>query len=97
MIAKQGVKTRNADGTPDNELRTFDQVVHEFAHSIGFQLIPDRTINRFTGNGKAVESFAFRVQQWFGVPAGQIPPAEEAELSKIFSSRASFSTEGYKP
>jgi hypothetical protein len=97
MIAKTGVKTRNAAGMPDNTTRTFDQVVHEFAHSIDQQMIPDASVNRFTGSSNAEESFALRVQQWFGVPGGQIPPAEEAEMSKIFSSRASFSTEGYKP
>ena len=97
MIAKKGVKTRNADRTPDNEFRTFDQVVHEFAHSIDFQLVPDQVVNKFDGNGTPVESFALRTQQWFGAPGGKIPPAQEAELSKIFTSRVSFSIEGYKP
>ena len=97
MIAKRGVRTRNEMGRPDNNYRTFDQVVHEMAHSIDMQLVEDRVVNRFTGNGTPVESFALRTQQWFAVPAGPIPPVEEALLKKIFRSRAAFSIEGYRP
>jgi hypothetical protein len=97
MIVKKGVKIRNDDGTPDNLYRTFDQVVHEMAHSIDFQLVDDGVVNQFDGNGSTVESFAGRVQSWFGVPANQIPPNQEALLKSIFSSRARFSIEGYKP
>ena len=97
MIAKKGVKMRADDGAPDNNYRTFDQVVHEMAHSIDRQLVDDKVVNQFDGNGTPVESFALRVQQWFSVPAGQIPPRQEAELKKIFRSRAAFSIEGYIP
>ena len=97
MIAKKGVKIRADDGAPDKSYRTFDQVVHEMAHSIDSQLVDDNVVNQFDGNGTPVESFALRVQQWFSVPAGQIPPRQEAELKKIFRSRAAFSIEGYIP
>lgn len=98
MICKRGVKTRNADGTPDNEERTFDQVVHEFAHTIDTKYIPDQSVNLF---GKtdfpAVEGFAWGVQHWFGTPGGTLNPRQEAVLKDIFTSRVTFSCEGYKP
>ena len=100
MIAKEGVKNRNiyGDGMPDHIFRTFDQVVHEMAHSIDFQLVDDRVIEKFTeGTPSSIENFAHRVQGWFFVPVLGISPVEEAELKKIFSSRAAFSIEGYKP
>ncbi|WP_394793234.1 hypothetical protein [Armatimonas sp.] len=95
LIAK--VKTRPDGGAPDPLYRTFDQVVHEMAHSIDGQLVDDRVVNQFTGNETPVESFPGRVQNWFAVPAGPIPPTEEALLKKIFRSRAAFSIEGYRP
>lgn len=98
MICKRGVKTRNADGTPDDEERTFDQVVHEFAHTIDSKYIPDQSVNLF---GKtdfpAVEGFAWGIQHWFGTPGGTLSPRQEAVLKDIFTSRTTFSCEGYKP
>lgn len=98
MICKRGVKTRNADGTPDDEERTFDQVVHEFAHTIDTKYIPDQSVNLFGKNDfPAVEGFAWGVQHWFGTPSGKLSARQEAVLKDIFTSRATFSCEGYKP
>lgn len=100
MICKQGVKTRNADGTPDNSPRTLDQVVHEFAHSIDLKYIPDQTVNIFNGNGTPIESFAYRIQQWFGASGSSdnaMPANQQAVLKGLFTSQATFSCEGYKP
>lgn len=98
MICKRGVKTRNADGTPDNEERTFDQVVHEFAHTIDTKYIPDQSVNLFgKSDFPAVEGFAWGIQNWFGTPGGTLSPRQEAVLKDLFTSRATFSCEGYKP
>ncbi len=68
MICKQGVKTRNETGIiRDNDVRTLDQVVHEFAHSVDFKYIPDQTLNLFAPlSSSGVEGFARGVQGWFG-------------------------------
>lgn len=98
MICKTGVKTRAAIGKLDKEIRTFDQVVHEFAHSIDmtFDLQKKDNIGTvFNGSIGPVEGFAWGVQHWFGVPGGTLPDDQKARLSRIFSSRASFSPEGY--
>lgn len=99
MLCKEGVKTRNADGrVKDNTPRTFDQVVHEFGHSIDFKYIPDQTLNMFRiSNLTSVESFPYTIQFWFGTPGGTIPANQEAILKELFTSRATFSCEGYKP
>lgn len=98
MICKQGVKTRNQTGIiRDNEVRTLDQVVHEFGHSIDFKYIPDQTLNLFGGSMTPVEGFAWGVQGWFGAPGGTFTPAQEAVLKGLFTSRATFSCEGYRP
>lgn len=99
MICKEGVKTRNADGrVKDNTPRTFDQVVHEFGHSIDFKYIPDQTLNQFRiSKLTSVESFPYTIQFWFGTPGGTIPANQEAILKELFTSRATFSCEGYKP
>ena len=98
MICKRGVKTRNADGTPDNEERTFDQVVHEFAHTIDTKYIPDQSVNLFgKSDFPAVEGFAWGIQNWFGTPGGALNSRQEAVLKDIFTSRTTFTCEGYKP
>ncbi len=99
MICKQGVKTRNDTGIiRDNDVRTLDQVIHEFAHSIDFKYISDQTLNTFRESGAdPIEQFAFRVQNWFGAPSNNIPANQEAVLKNLFTSRATFSCEGYKP
>lgn len=97
MICKRGVKTRNADGTPDNESRTLDQVVHEFAHTIDTKYIPDQAVNLFGGAMPAVEGFAWGIQHWFGTPGGSLSPRQEAVLKDLFTSRSTFTCEGYRP
>ena len=95
MICKTGVKTRAAIGKRDTATRTFDQVVHEFAHSIDGKFIENEIIETFAGSAPSAEMFAFAVQRWFQAPGGSIPAEQEARLRKIFTSRASFSPEGY--
>jgi len=101
MICKQGVKTRNATGRiKDDTKRTFDQVIHEFSHSIDSNYIPDQTIKIFLFQKiPPLESFPIRVQQWFGAAGFNeaIPANQEAVLKELFTSRATFSCEGYKP
>lgn len=102
MICKTGVRTR---GAQDKETRTFDQVVHEFAHSIDMKFIG------VEGNQKfklfdfvkigPVEGFAWAVQYWFRAPdpmahsGKEIPTDVKAALGRIFTSRPRFSPEGY--
>ncbi len=101
MICKQGVKTRNDTGQiKDDTPRTFDQVVHEFAHSIHSNYLSDQTVNLFRFQKMTpLESFPFRVQIWFGaLPFDEPAPAnQEAVLKELFISRVTFSCEGYKP
>lgn len=99
MICKQGVKTRNDTGIErDNDVRTLDQVIHEFAHSIDFKFVSDQTLNTFRlSNLTPVEAFAYRVQHWFGSPSDTIAANQTAVLKDLFTSRATFSCEGYKP
>ncbi len=98
MICKTGVKTRNETGIiPDNQARTLDQVVHEFGHSIDFKYISDQTMNLFGGAISPVEGFAYGIQFWFGAPGGTLTPKQEAVLKELFTSRATFSCEGYRP
>lgn len=99
MICKQGVKTRNADGRiPDNSPRTFDQVIHEFGHSLDYLYAPDQFVNGFRFlNMTTLESFPWRIQHWFGSPGDDLPANQEALLKQLFTSRATFSCEGYKP
>ncbi|WP_394793235.1 hypothetical protein [Armatimonas sp.] len=98
LICKKGIKTPERRGIVDDSYRTFDQVVHEMAHSIDSQLVDDPILNQFKGAGTPVESFAWRVQDWFGVPGrGKIPADQETLLNTVFTSRALFSPEGYRP
>ena len=94
MICKTGVKTR---GAKDTSKRTFDQVIHEFAHSISMRYGLDPRVNQmWPGDKYAGENWAWAVQHWFGSPAGQKPEAQKT-LSELFTSKASFSCEGYNP
>ncbi len=101
MICKKGVKTRNDTGkVKDDTPRTFDQVVHEFAHSIHSNYLSDQTVNLFRfSNLTPLESFPYRVQIWFGaLPFDEPAPANQAAvLKELFTSRATFSCEGYRP
>lgn len=103
MICKTGVATRLALGQPpDTQRRTLDQVVHEFAHSIMGKYIPMQTITTAfkvpnQPNFPPVERFAWAVQNWFATPAGSLSPAEDRVMNDLFSSRVSFTCDGYKP
>ena len=99
MICKAGVKTVNEDypDKADYTLRTYDQVIHEFAHAIeGRYKLSQRVRSIFQG-GAPSEDFAWAVQRWFGAPGGSSPPNQEALMKELFTSRATFSCEGLKP
>ena len=99
MICKAGVKTVNEDypDKADYTLRTYDQVIHEFAHAIDARYkLRQRIQSIFSGNAPG-EGFAWAVQQWFGAPGGSLPPNQEALIKELFTSRATFSCEGLKP
>ena len=95
MICKTGVKTR---GPKDKEARTFDQVVHEFAHSIeanyGFH---DRVNTLFAKSGNAREAFPWAVQAWFSTPTGNMTPEVKSFLGEIFSKQKTYACTAYKP
>lgn len=100
MICKTGIRTRNEAGTPDNDVRTLDQVVHEFGHAIDYRYKLDGVVNtNFNSNPDfpATERFPWGIQNWFGTPAGNLNAKEEAVIKDIFSSRVSLKCEGYKP
>lgn len=93
MICKQGIKVLIPLGIQDKDIRALDQVVHEFGHTIDFKYIPDQSVNLFGD----VEGFAWGIQKWFGTPGGALTPAQEAVLKDLFTSRGTFTCEGYKP
>ncbi|MGE4322853.1 MAG: hypothetical protein AB7E60_07455 [Sphingobium sp.] len=98
MMCKTGVKTR---GARDTETRTYDQIVHEFAHTMSFRFDYLPTINRvFAGSVvPAEEAFPYAVQAWFD-PSQKYSvfrtPAFDAEIAKIFTSRGSYDCANYK-
>lgn len=107
MICKTGVKTRN-DKQPgsDNTVRTLDQVVHEFGHSLHSNYLTDQIVNstfKFPNGPQwltPLESFPYRLQQWFRTPNIDhvaISPKEDSFLKGFFTARATFSCDGYKP
>jgi len=99
MICKTGVKTRAAIGKRDTTTRTFDQVVHEMAHTIDMKYIDDKfrdSVFRRDKDGKvSVEGFAIATQRWFSVGGAELSTGEEAALNRIFTTRPVFSAEGY--
>ena len=99
MICKAGVKTVNEDypDKADYTLRTYDQVIHEFAHAIDQRYKLGQRIQRIFQGGAPAEDFAWAVQRWFGAPGGSLPPNQEALMKELFTSRATFSCEGLKP
>ncbi len=98
-ICKTGIKTRPLIGLPpDKNTRSFDQVVHEFAHSIDFTFDLQNKDNISTVFNTSIgprEGFAIATQSWFGTPFGKLPSDQNTRLSNIFTSRVSFSPEGY--
>jgi len=100
MICKNGVKTRRDDyaagrGTNnDNAWRSFDQVVHEFGHTIDWRYgLEDRINKVYSFSTQAVEVFPFDIQNWFGVmgtPGYRTVGDGLVWMEEIFSSKARF-------
>jgi WD40 repeat protein/uncharacterized protein YkwD len=99
MICKRGITT-HADAyaagrrtVPDGkDPRTFDQVIHEFAHAIAFRYGLDAQIDTvYAGEANPVEKFPQDVQNWFGAPVGE--PARKAFIEGIFSSATEYACE----
>lgn len=109
MICKQGTATRNANPSfpKDNENRTFDQVIHEFAHSIAMQYDFEKDLPKIYAGVSAaspIEAFPQSVQGMFGAPgflweAGnpRRTPKTEALLNGLFTSSVTYSCNGYRP
>jgi hypothetical protein len=105
MICKTGVATRNAAydaglrARPDNTVRTFDQVVHEFSHSIHMNYGLDEEIKGIfnTSGMSPIERFPWAVQNKFGTPAGNLTAAEQAYFDKIFASTTTYTCDLYQP
>lgn len=99
MICKTGVKTRNdsfAAGNRtegDTSVRTYDQVVHELAHSIARKYSLDAKITEIYGGDE--EAYAWSVQHWFSSPSGTLTDAQRGLMEEIFTSQTSFSTDLY--
>lgn len=106
MICKRGVQTREENyqagtrPTPDDDTeRTFDQVVHEFGHSIMYRYgLESRVAQLFPGK-YGQEDFAWAVQDKFSTPAqpGKYNADQTALLNEIFSAGSSFKCSDYKP
>jgi len=100
MICKAGVKTRNDDllagrvSRGDDAYRSFDQVVHEFAHSIDQKYGIGSTYfgQAYPGDASAVETFAGDVQNWFGVrtPSLEYTPVRKALMDQVFRSSVKY-------
>ncbi len=99
MICKAGVKTVNEDypDKADYTLRTYDQVIHEFAHAIDQRYKLSQRIQSIFRGGAPAEDFAWAVQRWFGAPGGNLPPNQAALMKELFTSRTVFSCEGNRP
>ena len=103
MICKNGVATRDkavAEGRStenDRHDRVVDQIVHEFSHTLQFRFDLEKNeeyLGMFTTNP---EVFPGNVQNFFGVPAGQIRSDRQEFIQAMFSESASFSCNGYAP
>jgi hypothetical protein len=99
MICKRGVVSR---GASDTETRTFDQVVHEFGHSIHitFGLEPRITRNYTKNEDKAfpaLERFPWSIQHYFSTPAGKNTVVETSLLNELFTAPTTFSCSDYRP
>ena len=100
MICKEGIVTRNQDfaagrtAAGDNTYRTFDQVIHEMAHSIDMRYKLMDTRLRQAYQGDPTEQFPQGMQAWFGAPAREFGAREKTLLQDLFTSRATFSCEG---
>lgn len=106
MICKRGVQTREENyqagtrPTPDDDTeRTFDQVVHEFGHSIMLRYGLESKIAQLFPGKYGQEDFAWAVQDKFSTPAqpGKYNADQTALLNEIFSAGSSFKCSDYKP
>lgn len=93
MICKTGVKTR---GDKDKEVRTFDQVVHEFGHSIEANFNLHGYVDKLFANSNSPrEDFPWRIQYWYGAPAGELTNPEKQFLAQLFSRQKTFACSDY--
>ncbi|MGB5050118.1 MAG: Ig-like domain-containing protein, partial [Caldilineaceae bacterium] len=94
MICKTGIVTRPDDTTT----RTFDQVIHEFAHAIHANYgLEDRIEQIYSEAAKPNENFAWGIQHWFSSPSGTLTPEQSAFIGEIFSGSTTFSCDAYTP
>ncbi|MBP7960970.1 MAG: tandem-95 repeat protein [Caldilineaceae bacterium] len=94
MICKTGIVTR----PDDNETRTFDQVIHEFAHTIHQNYgLEGRIEQIYSGAAQPMEDFAWGIQHWFSSPAGTLTSEQSAFIGEIFSGTTTFSCGAYTP
>lgn len=106
MICKKGVATRQRDyencraAAVDNQYRSFDQVVHEMAHSIDRNDEVRKKESAVYGSvSDAVEGFAQGAQRRFGATpnAAFTTLAREAAMARLFPNAMTFSCNGYTP
>lgn len=94
MICKTGIVTRPDDTTT----RTFDQVIHEFAHAIHANYgLEGRIEQIYSDAAQPMENFAWGIQHWFSSPGGTLSPEQSAFIGEIFSSSTTFSCNAYTP
>jgi hypothetical protein len=105
MICKAGVVTRNdlarKQGTPlDNKARSFDQVVHEMAHSMERRYPSFKASNDIPFSDhpmERVEGLANGMQNWFGV-GGELSERQYKHLAdNVFTRRVAFRCDNYDP
>jgi hypothetical protein len=99
MICKSGVATRKDDTSP----RTFDQVIHEFGHTMDFRFDRRKTTEQIYKSQPiqpAEEGFPWAIQGWFGAPANvtilQLPPIR-ADMEAMFASQTTYDCNDYNP
>ncbi len=103
MICKEGIVTRNQDfaagrtTSGDNAYRTFDQVIHEMAHSIDMRYNLMDTSLRQAYQGDPTEQFPQGVQAWFSALVREFGNREKVLLEDLFAFRMTFSCEGVAP
>lgn len=104
MVCKTGVATRNqayAEGRRsqrDDTYRSFDQVVHEFGHTIDAKYGMRSQIEAFYfGGWNPVEQFPWSIQAWFETPKQIMTPRERAYIGDLFASATTFSCDDYDP
>jgi hypothetical protein len=106
MICKTGVKTRNAAFAndlrtkEDQEARTLDQVVHEFAHTIdlryGLKAAYETDIFPGTADSPTEEVWAGGVQWYFRVPDRVLSDRQLTFLNQVFKGRTTYDCTDYK-